>query len=80
MTIDGVVQKPATTVELKIDGVVIGLFLSINDAGEPLVAFPGNPLRNCHRRQRSNCRTKLRTTVGKEVALLFEGGDPRYSH
>jgi len=58
----------------KIDGVVIGLLLSINDAGEPLIAFPGNPLETA---VPARCTTPLdRADVGKEIALLFEGGDP----
>lgn len=67
-------QKNATNVEQKIEGVVIGLFLSINDAGEPLVAFPGNPLETAIP---ARTTTKLAIDdVGKEVALLFEDGNP----
>ncbi len=58
----------------KIDGVVIGLFLSINNEGLPLIAYPGNP---------EETAMTARSTVamqgediGCEVALLFEGGDP----
>ena len=59
----------------KIDGVVIGLFLSIDNQGLPLVAFPGNfqetaiPARSTVQMQSED--------IGCEVALLFEGGDPR---
>jgi hypothetical protein len=67
-------QKLAATVEQKIDGVVIGLFLSINDAGEPLVAFPGNPLETAIPARSTTSLGK--DDVGKEVALLFEGGNP----
>lgn len=67
-------QKPAATVGKKIDGVVIGLFLSINEAGEPLVAFPGNPLETAIT---ARSTTKLDSEdVGKEIALLFESGNP----
>lgn len=61
-------------VEQNIDGVVIGLLLSFNDAGEPLVAFPGNPLEKAI----SARSTALLESddAGKEIALLFEGGDP----
>lgn len=59
--------------ENKIDGVVIGLFLSIDDNGEPLVAFPGNPVEAA---VPAHSTTQFTTNdVGKEVALLFEGGD-----
>ena len=67
-------QKSAATVEQKIDGVVIGLFLSINDKGEPLVAFPGNPLETAIPARSTT--TLVMEDVGKEVALLFEGGNP----
>lgn len=55
-------------------GVVVGLLVGYNEAQEPLVAFPGNP---------DEAAIPARTTVpledefvGKEVALLFEAGDP----
>ncbi|MDD5461292.1 MAG: DUF6484 domain-containing protein [Methylococcales bacterium] len=67
-------QKTTASVEQKIDGVVIGLFLNLNDAGEPLVAFPGNPL---ERAIPARSTTDLnKEDVGKEIALLFEGGNP----
>ena len=67
-------QKTATYVEQKIDGVVIGLFLNLNEAGEPLVAFPGNPLETAIP-ARSTTTLGLED-VGKEIALLFEDGNP----
>ena len=67
-------QKTAANVEQKIDGVVIGLFLSLNDAGEPLVAFPGNPLETAIP-ARSTTTLDV-DDVGKEIALLFESGNP----
>lgn len=67
-------QKTTATVEQKIDGVVIGLFLSINDAGEPLVAFPGNPLETAIPARSTT--TLAMEDVGKEIALLFESGNP----
>jgi Domain of unknown function (DUF6484) len=67
-------QKTTTNVEQKIDGVVIGLFLSLNDAGEPLVAFPGNPLETAIPARSTT--TLAMEDVGKEIALLFEGGNP----
>ncbi|CAA9889675.1 conserved hypothetical protein [Candidatus Methylobacter favarea] len=65
--------KPAAIIESKIDGVVIGLFLSITDAGEPLVAFPGNPLEAAIPARSTTALDK--DDVGKEIALLFEGGN-----
>jgi hypothetical protein len=67
------VAEPAETTE-RLDGVVIGVLLGIDDAGVPLVAFPGNPVETA-----LPARTTARldaTEVGREVALLFEGGDP----
>ena len=59
----------------QLTGVVIGLLVGYKDDQTPLVAFPGNPDENA---------IPARSTVmlddeqiGKEVALLFEGGDPR---
>jgi hypothetical protein len=58
----------------RIDGVVIGLLVGFDAQGAPLVAYPGNP---------SETGLPARCTslpsaadVGREVALLFEGGDP----
>ena len=59
----------------KIDGVVIGLLLSINDQGQPLVVYPGNPQETAIP-ARSTAQFDSKDT-GCEVALLFEGGDPQ---
>ena len=57
-----------------IQGVVIGALISFQDSGGPLVDFPANT---------SGKPLPARTTaalpkdaIGREVALLFEGGDP----
>jgi hypothetical protein len=68
-------QANAAGVEHKIEGVIIGLFLSINEASEPLVAFPGNPLETAIPARSTAHLDKA--DVGREVALLFENGDPR---
>lgn len=59
---------------LRLDGVVIGVLMGFDDAGAPLVVFPGNPV---------EAAAPARTTaklgaddVGADVALMFEGGDP----
>ncbi len=66
--------KPAGTVE-RYDGVVIGILLGFHEDGAPLVAFPGNPQETA---LKARATTKLQDTdMGREVALLFEGGDPR---
>ena len=66
-------KKKQTVARERIDGVVIGLVIGF-DAGRPLVVFMGNteevaiPARSL---------TVLDpATVGSEVALLFEEGDP----
>ena len=58
----------------RLNGVVIGTLVGLNDAGEPLVDFPANP---------AGARILARSAVpldkgeiSQEVALLFEGGDP----
>ena len=69
------VEDDKDQVNQKIDGVVIGLFLSINNEGLPLVAFPGNP-DEAAIAARSTTQMDSKD-IGCEVALLFEGGDPR---
>jgi hypothetical protein len=64
-----------TTKSKKIDNVVIGLLLSINELGQPLVAYPDNPDETA-RTARSSVQLTIKD-VGCEVALLFEGGDPK---
>jgi len=68
------IKKSVAEVGQRINGVVIGVFLSINDAGELLVAFPGNPLETAIP-ARSTAQLSV-DDLGQEVALLFEGGDP----
>ncbi|WP_207787565.1 DUF6484 domain-containing protein [Candidatus Thiosymbion oneisti] len=66
--------EPAETTE-RYDGVIIGLLLGFHEEGAPLIAFPGNPQETA---LRARATTRLEgTDVGREVALLFEGGDPR---
>ena len=56
-------------------GVVIGVLVGYDDAHVPLVAFPGNPDENALPAR--STVTMGDEQIGKEVALLFEGGDPR---
>lgn len=60
--------------QTRIDGVVIGVLTGFDTEQHPLVIFPGNP---------SNTALTARATttlsnddIGKEVALLFEDGNP----
>jgi hypothetical protein len=59
----------------RLDGVVIGLLLGIKDDGVPLVAFPGNPEETAIEARSTTRLEELQ--VGRQVALVFEGGDPR---
>lgn len=75
-------QERAETIETgpaeiaeRYDGVVIGILLGFHENGAPLVAFPGNPEETA---LEARATTGLQDPdVGREVALLFEGGDPR---
>jgi hypothetical protein len=58
----------------RISGVVIGLFLGFNDAGDPLVDYPANPTAGARpARAIASIGAEDR---GREAALLFEDGDP----
>lgn len=57
----------------RIEGVVIGRVVALGAAGEPLVDYPGNP-----RADALPARAMAAIAaadVGREAALLFEGGD-----
>jgi hypothetical protein len=58
----------------RIDGVVIGLLIGFDD-GVPLVVFVGNPSETALKAR--SLQSLDSSAVGEEVALLFEGGDPR---
>jgi hypothetical protein len=58
----------------RISGVIVGLFLGLDQDGKALVDYPDNP---------TGAALRARTTGsvapsdrGREAALLFEGGDP----
>jgi hypothetical protein len=58
----------------RLDGVVIGVLAGFDDDGQPLVAFPGNTIQTgCPARASA---ALSRDDIGREVALLFEQGDP----
>lgn len=59
----------------QLDGVVIGVLVGITDNGMPLVIYPSNPKETAIK---ASTTTSLDTSdIGKEVALLFEGGKPK---
>jgi hypothetical protein len=58
----------------RLDGVVIGVLIGLNEQRQPLVAFPGNP-----KPESAIAKSTIAfdaTDIGFEVALLFENGDP----
>lgn len=58
----------------KLDGVVIGVLVGLNAQQQPLVIFPANPQENAIP---ARSTTQLDAhDIGKEIALLFEQGDP----
>jgi len=62
------------TSAVRLDGVIIGVLAGFDDSGHPLVAFPGNTLQTgCLARSSA---ALSRDDIGREVALLFEQGDP----
>ncbi|MET0044964.1 MAG: DUF6484 domain-containing protein, partial [Candidatus Thiodiazotropha sp. 6PLUC3] len=68
--VDGNIEQPQL-----LDGVVIGVLVGLDRDNYPLVAFPGNPHEDCVR-----AKTTLNFSeddLGKEVALLFENGNPQ---
>ena len=65
----------AAPVTSLINGVVIGLLIGFDAEGAPLVAYPGNPTETGLPARATTLPTAA--DLGREVALLFEGGDPR---
>lgn len=57
----------------RIEGVMIGKLEALSDQGEPLVTFLGAPLGGAPARSTVALNEE---DIGREVALLFEGGDP----
>ena len=58
----------------RLDGVVIGVLVGLNEQRQPLVAFPGNP-----KSEGAVAKSTISFNtqdIGFEVALLFENGDP----
>lgn len=69
----GIEQNSAQQTQL-FDGVVIGVLVGLDRNNQPLVAFPGNPQEDCIIAKTTLCFSE--DDLGKEVALLFENGDP----
>ena len=58
----------------RLGGVVIGALVGFADDGAPLVDYPGNPQDNS--RIARSTAVLSREDIGREVALLFEEGNP----
>lgn len=57
----------------RIDGVVVGVVVALEASGAPRVAFPGAPEGGLVAR---GIAALTVDDIGRDVALLFEGGDP----
>jgi hypothetical protein len=66
-------HKKKTRTLPRIDGVVIGTLLELDVIGGPWVDYPGNPGGALSAR---SLTTLDSSKAGREVALMFEGGDP----
>ncbi|MBT2971038.1 MAG: hypothetical protein B6D72_00965 [gamma proteobacterium symbiont of Ctena orbiculata] len=67
-------QRKTDRTRARLDGVVIGVLVGLNEQHQPLVAFPGNP-----RTDSAVAKSTIQFSaedIGFEVALLFENGDP----
>jgi len=59
----------------RLDGVVIGTLVGLKDSSTPLIDFPSNPI---GLQVQARCTVTLSAKdVGRQVALMFEGGDSR---
>lgn len=59
---------------VRLDGVVIGVLVGLDEKQQPLIVFPANPQETAIP---ARATTPLHADdLGKEVALLFENGDP----
>ncbi|MEB4590847.1 DUF6484 domain-containing protein [Candidatus Thiothrix sp. Deng01] len=68
--------EAGTRLAPRLDGVVIGVLVGLDANRQPLVVFPANPQESA---VPARSTALLETAdIGKEVALLFEQGDPRY--
>jgi hypothetical protein len=59
--------------EARIEGVVVGTVVALDAPGPPRVTYPGGPEGGLEARAMAALGPE---DVGREVALLFEGGDP----
>ncbi|MDD2738424.1 MAG: DUF6484 domain-containing protein [Methylomonas lenta] len=67
-------QQTELSAQTRIDGVVIGVLTGFDSGQHPLVIFPGNPSDSALTARATT--TLINDDIGKEVALLFEDGNP----
>ena len=68
-------QSEATARVIEPNSVVLGVLVGFDGAGQPQVAYPGNPDEAGMRAQ--SIAPLDQSQLGRRVALLFEGGDLR---
>ena len=66
--------KLETTKTTTLEGVVIGVLVGWNEKQQPLVVFPANPKEKAIAARATTALAE--DDIGKEIALLFENGDP----
>lgn len=64
---------PEPAAPSRIDGVLVGVLVAIEASGAPRVMFPGAPEGGVLAR---SIATVASADIGREAALMFEGGDP----
>lgn len=67
-------HAPSVEPPKRLDGIVIGVLAGLGTGGEPLVDFDANP-----REEPVPARSTVgvdEAALGRDVALMFEGGDP----
>jgi hypothetical protein len=74
LEIDLETLSPRTESVPKLDGLVLGELAGFDESGDPLVQFHGNPA-GMPVRARTVAELEPRD-LGREIALMFEGGDP----
>jgi hypothetical protein len=67
-------EEEAAALPDRIDGVLIGQLAAFGDAGQPIVTFPGAPPEGFSARAMAALGPP---DIGRDVALMFEGADPK---
>jgi len=67
-------EEEVAALSERIDGVILGQLVALGEGGEAVVTFAGAPAGGFQARTMAELGVG---DVGREVALLFEGGNPR---